>query len=64
MSVSARMSWILVTLVFAVGTGGVSPTMADAVADFYRGRQIQVVIGHEVGGGYDVYGRLRRTLLD
>src|SRR4051812_7741919 len=35
-----------------------TPAMAESVADFYRGRQIQVVIGHEVGGGYDVYGRL------
>jgi len=31
---------------------------ADSVADFYRGRQIQMVIGYEVGGGYDVYARL------
>ena len=38
--------------------GGLSHAAADEVADFYRGRQIQVVIGHEVGGGYDVYGRL------
>src|SRR3954468_6737275 len=35
-----------------------TPAMADSVADFYRGKQIQIVIGHEVGGGYDVYGRL------
>jgi tripartite-type tricarboxylate transporter receptor subunit TctC len=34
------------------------PTRADGVADFYRGRQIQMVIGYEVGGGYDVYARL------
>jgi tripartite-type tricarboxylate transporter receptor subunit TctC len=31
---------------------------ADGVADFYRGRQIRVIVGHEVGGGYDVYARL------
>jgi tripartite-type tricarboxylate transporter receptor subunit TctC len=44
--------------VLATGTNGSSPAMADEVADFYRGRQVHVVIGHEVGGGYDVYGRL------
>jgi tripartite-type tricarboxylate transporter receptor subunit TctC len=54
----ARAAATLATLVLAAGTSGVPPAAADEVADFYRGRQIQVVIGHEVGGGYDVYGRL------
>jgi len=35
-----------------------SPTSANEIEDFYRGRQIQLVVGFEVGGGYDVYGRL------
>ena len=30
---------------------------ADEVADFYRGRTIQIVAGHEVGTGFDFYGR-------
>lgn len=30
----------------------------DAVAAFYKGRQITVVIGSSAGGGYDTYGRL------
>jgi tripartite-type tricarboxylate transporter receptor subunit TctC len=34
------------------------PARADDVGDFYRGRQIRLVIGYQVGGGYDVYGRL------
>jgi len=49
---------LLAAPVLTVGLGGLPPAAADEVADFYRGRQIQVVIGHEVGGGYDVYGRL------
>jgi tripartite-type tricarboxylate transporter receptor subunit TctC len=36
---------------------------ADEVADFYRGRQIHIVIGYEVGGGYDAYGRLLARFL-
>ena len=28
------------------------------MTEFYAGRQIQLVIGYEVGGGYDAYGRL------
>lgn len=27
-------------------------------ADFYSGRQIKIIIGSDVGGGYDTYGRL------
>jgi tripartite-type tricarboxylate transporter receptor subunit TctC len=31
---------------------------ADAVADFYRGKQVSLVVGYGTGGGYDVYARL------
>jgi tripartite-type tricarboxylate transporter receptor subunit TctC len=31
---------------------------ADDVADFYRGKQINLVVGYGPGGGYDIYGRL------
>jgi tripartite-type tricarboxylate transporter receptor subunit TctC len=31
---------------------------ADSVADFYRGKQVNLIIGYAPGGGYDVYGRL------
>lgn len=31
---------------------------ADPVADFYKGRTVQVVIGTGTGGGYSVYARL------
>src|SRR5262245_35203665 len=30
----------------------------DAVAQFYRGKQITVVVGSSAGGGYDIYARL------
>jgi len=35
-----------------------SPTQADSVADFYRGKTISVLIGVNVGGGYDFEARL------
>jgi tripartite-type tricarboxylate transporter receptor subunit TctC len=35
-----------------------SAARADEVADFYRGRQVQVIVGTGPGGGYDVYMRL------
>jgi tripartite-type tricarboxylate transporter receptor subunit TctC len=31
---------------------------ADSVEDFYRGKNVSLVIGYSVGGGYDLYGRL------
>jgi len=35
-----------------------SSAYADDVADFYRGKQINLVVGYGPGGGYGVYGRL------
>jgi tripartite-type tricarboxylate transporter receptor subunit TctC len=33
-------------------------TSADAQEDFYKGKQISLVVGYGTGGGYDVYARL------
>ncbi len=41
-----------------VALSAVSAARADAVADFYKGKQINVVVGYGPGGGYDVYTRL------
>ena len=39
------------------------PAAADEVADFYRGKTFTIVVGHEVGTGFDIYGRtLQRHL--
>jgi tripartite-type tricarboxylate transporter receptor subunit TctC len=35
-----------------------APARADAVADFYKGKVVSLVVGYGSGGGYDVYGRL------
>ncbi len=32
---------------------------ADPVTDFYRGRQVSLIVRYGTGGGYDVYGRLK-----
>jgi tripartite-type tricarboxylate transporter receptor subunit TctC len=43
-----------------VGVEGLLSTAAQAesVEDFYRGKTVSIVIGHEAGGGYDLFGRL------
>ena len=35
-----------------------SPRAQDAVAEFYKGRQVTVIVGSSAGGGYDIYTRL------
>lgn len=42
-------------LVLPVAAG---PALADSVADFYKGKTINLIIGLPAGGGYDAYGRL------
>jgi tripartite-type tricarboxylate transporter receptor subunit TctC len=34
------------------------PTAADEVSDFYRGKSVNLVVGHEVATGFDVYARV------
>ena len=37
---------------------GSTPAAADAVADFYKGKQIRFIVRTTVGGDYDQYTRL------
>jgi tripartite-type tricarboxylate transporter receptor subunit TctC len=40
------------------GAIGAGPAAADAVADFYKGKQVNLLIGVGVGGEYDLHARL------
>lgn len=35
-----------------------SPLRADEVADFYKGKRINLIVSYGPGGGYDVYARV------
>jgi tripartite-type tricarboxylate transporter receptor subunit TctC len=35
-----------------------SVSQAESVADFYKGKTVELLIGYSGGGGYDVYARL------
>src|SRR5262245_42480144 len=48
----------LTATVLALFALACAPARADAVADFYKGKQLSVVVGYGTGGGYDVYARL------
>jgi tripartite-type tricarboxylate transporter receptor subunit TctC len=46
-------------LVVALALGAVMPASAqDDVAAFYRGKQLRMVVGSAVGGGYDLFARI------
>ena len=53
------MKRMVFSLLAILATSGHYPAIAqDAVAKFYTGRQITVVVGSSAGGGYDIYARL------
>jgi tripartite-type tricarboxylate transporter receptor subunit TctC len=53
---------VAVSAIAAVTTlaGG---AQADPVEDFYKGKQLRLVIGYTPGGGYDIYGRIAAEYL-
>ena len=48
----------LLVITEAIWGASMAAGRCDAVADFYRGRSISLVIGFGAGGGYDAYARL------
>jgi tripartite-type tricarboxylate transporter receptor subunit TctC len=40
-----------------------APVKSETAEDFFRGKQINLIIGYNPGGPYDVYSRLAATLL-
>src|SRR5580658_368595 len=36
---------------------GLGMARADSVADFYKGRTVEIYVGYSTGGGYDLYAR-------
>ena len=47
----------LIALALVLGAP-IVPAHAQGVADFYKGRTMELLIGYTTGGGYDTYGRL------
>jgi tripartite-type tricarboxylate transporter receptor subunit TctC len=45
-------------LVAGIALTGAPPTYADEVANFYKGKRVNLVVSYGPGGGYDVYGRV------
>jgi tripartite-type tricarboxylate transporter receptor subunit TctC len=58
LTTAERTMWRQWAAIFAFVLLVVPEARADAVADFYKGKLIRVVVGFGSGGGYDVYARL------
>src|SRR4051812_15603460 len=48
----------LLGLATLLAFGASAPARAQSPVDFYKGKNIDIMIGYSVGGGYDVYARL------
>src|SRR5712691_13015857 len=53
---SRRLSLVMVLVIATLPVG--SARAQDSVAQFFRGKQITVIVGSSAGGGYDIYARL------
>ena len=50
--------WMTAVVLLAAGCLGLQNASADAVSDFYKGKQVKLIIGYPAGSGYDVHARL------
>jgi tripartite-type tricarboxylate transporter receptor subunit TctC len=53
-----RFTHIMTAAAALCGMFAAGPASADAIADFYKGKRIQLLVGSGPGGGYDVYARM------
>ena len=54
-------SWISIAVLALggiLGSAAMTQVSAQSVADFYKGKQVDLLIGYTAGGGYDVYARM------
>jgi tripartite-type tricarboxylate transporter receptor subunit TctC len=52
------MSRLIIALVAAVALLAPLSAQADAVAEFYKGKRVNLVVSYGPGGGYDIYARV------
>jgi tripartite-type tricarboxylate transporter receptor subunit TctC len=49
--------WLCLIAILVAGDASSQPAADETVADFYRGKALNIVVGHEAGTGYDFFGR-------
>ena len=50
-------AYLIGAVLAAASLQSTAPAFADSVADFYRGKQVSLIVPSGVGGGYDLYTR-------
>src|SRR4051794_29605333 len=50
--------WKKVSLAILIAAAVLPAQAADSVSDFYKGKQLTVIVGYGPGGGYDLFARL------
>jgi len=48
----------LIGAVLATSLTGAAQAQSNSVADFYKGKTINIIVGYSAGGGYDIYARM------
>ncbi len=57
-STDARRRFTPALALMLATTGMAQTATADPVADFYKGKTVSIVVGHQVGTGFDTYARV------
>ena len=39
-----------------------APAAADEISDFYKGKSVNIVVGHEPATGFDIYARVLHVI--
>ena len=53
---TARLPCLMAAVALLVS--GAQPAAGDDVADFYKGKTVMIVVGHEAGTGFDIFARV------
>jgi tripartite-type tricarboxylate transporter receptor subunit TctC len=49
--------WLCLIPIFTACGAAAQPVANDSATDFYRGKTLNIIVGHEAGTGYDFFGR-------
>ena len=49
--------WLCLLPILVACEAFAQPAADESAADFYRGKSLNIVVGHEAGTGYDFFGR-------
>jgi tripartite-type tricarboxylate transporter receptor subunit TctC len=54
----SRRSIAIAIAILALHAAGAANAQTDPVAEFYKGKTVNILVGYGAGGGYDLYARI------